>query len=194
MHMRIPNTSLPPIRETSSRPVASPQLVKAANAFEANFLGELLKPLREDPLFGEGSGLGGDSLGNSGGMEGSMGTISSLASEAFAQALAKRGGLGIAKRVLAQLAPVEAAESQAADLNANSDCGGCTTRLTMGAGDAGSTAPGAIEMLGQGNLLEPTRNEMEKEPVGKPGGTAIRDGRSGSHPIAGIRAIGPATR
>src|SRR6185437_14390316 len=85
---------------------ASPQLVKAANDFEANFLGELLKPMREDPLFGDGSGLGGDNLGSDG-PGGAMGTIGNLASEAFAQAIAKQGGLGIAKQVLAELAPVE---------------------------------------------------------------------------------------
>lgn len=66
--------------------------------------------MREDPLFGNGSGLGGDSLGSDG-PGGAMGTIGNMASEAFAQAIAKRGGLGIARKVLAELAPQEAAKA-----------------------------------------------------------------------------------
>ena len=101
--MNIPNSLITSVPETTSHAAPSPQLVKAANAFEANFLGELLKPMREDPLFGNGSGLGGDSLGSDGPSSGSMGTIGSLASDALAQAIARQGGLGIAKMVLAQL-------------------------------------------------------------------------------------------
>lgn len=192
--MRIPNAALQAAQAGPSHPAASPQLVKAANAFEANFLGELLKPLREDPLFGDGSGLGGDSLG-SGGSGGSMGTISSLASEAFAQALVKQGGLGIAKRVLAELAPVEAAESQAAGLHEDSKCGGCAAQLTMEAGDAGSIGSGTMEMLGQGNLQEPMRNGLSRKTADKTGGgVAARDGRGSLQPVAGVRAIEPITK
>ncbi len=139
----------------TARAAASPQLVKAANAFEANFLKELLKPLREDPLFGNGSGLGGDSLGSDGSSGGSMATVSSLASDALAQAIAKQGGLGIAKMVLAQLAPVEQAASQAdaaATGSTGPECGDCARTLTIGTESAGSLSTGAMEMLGEGNV------------------------------------------
>ena len=126
--------------------------MKAANAFEANFLGELLKPMREDPLFGNGSGLGGDSLGSDGPSSGSMGTIGSLASEALAQAIARQGGLGIAKMVLAQLAPVEQTTSQAANALAGPKCGGCAPELTMTPDAGASVEAGSVAMLGEGNL------------------------------------------
>jgi Rod binding domain-containing protein len=150
--MRIANPALPPTLEGSAHATPSPQLVKAANAFEANFLGELLKPMREDPLFGNGSGLGGDGLGSDGPSSGSMGTIASLASEALAQAIAKQGGLGIAKMVLAQLAPVEESASQTAAVLAGPKCGDCARQLTIGQEAATALDPGRVAMLGQGNL------------------------------------------
>jgi len=122
--MQITNPALQLIQQGTMHATPSPQLVKAANAFEANFLGELLKPLREDPLFGNGSGLGGDSLGSGDAEGGDMGTISSLASEALAQAIAKRGGFGIARMVLAQLSPEEKAASQTATTALGPQCGG----------------------------------------------------------------------
>jgi len=91
--MNISDSLVPSARGTAPHAAASQQLVKAANAFEANFLGELLKPMREDPLFGNGSGLGGDSLGSEGPGSGSMGTIGSLASEALAQAIERAGSV-----------------------------------------------------------------------------------------------------
>jgi len=130
----------------------SPQLVKAANEFEANFLGELLKPLREDPLFGDGSGLGGDNLGSDG-PGGAMGTIGNLASEALAQAIAKQGGLGIARQVLAELGPIEAAKAQQKEVPLGRECGACATPLAMGSPEDIS-AIGSFQLLGQGNLSE----------------------------------------
>jgi peptidoglycan hydrolase FlgJ len=167
--MNIPNTfSVSAPQATSSR-AASPQLLKAANAFEANFLGELLKPMREDPLFGNGSGLGGDSLGSDGSSSGSMGTIGSLASEALAQAIARQGGLGIAKMVLAQLAPVEQTASQAATTAARSKCGGCAPELTMPQSTGASVEAGGVAMLGEGNqsaasVREPAMESTDKLP------------------------------
>jgi Rod binding domain-containing protein len=147
--------------------------VKAANSFEANFLGELLKPMREDPLFGSGSGLGGDSLGSDGPSSGSMGTIGSLASEALAQAIAKQGGLGIAKMVLAQLAPVEQTASKTAmDLD-GTKCGGCAPQLTMTPVPGASIEAGSAAMLGEGTLSpsrvdQPATNDQEKLARGAP--------------------------
>ncbi len=165
--MNIPNSSSASMPVSTSRGSASPQLVKAANAFEANFLGELLKPMREDPLFGNGSGLGGDSLGSDGPGSGSMGTIGSLASEALAQAIAKQGGLGIAKMVLAQLSPVEQTASQAAAALAGPKCGGCAPELTMTPDAATSIEAGSVAMLGEGNLSsaaahDPTKRSADK--------------------------------
>ncbi|MGH9617722.1 MAG: hypothetical protein ACRD28_13360 [Acidobacteriaceae bacterium] len=166
--MHIAHASLPATANPPTRASASPQLVKAANAFEADFLKELLKPMREDPLFGNGSGLGGDGLGSDGSDGGSMGTVASLASDALAQAIAKEGGLGIAKMVLAQLAPVEQAESQAAALAGSTGpkCGDCARQLTIGAEAGGGLDSGSIEMLGQGNLVPATnvnlKNTTEK--------------------------------
>ena len=168
--MNISDSLVPSARGTAPHAAASQQLVKAANAFEANFLGELLKPMREDPLFGNGSGLGGDSLGSEGPGSGSMGTIGSLASEALAQAIAKQGGLGIAKMVLSQLAPVEKTDSQAAKSLAESTCGGCARDLTMTNG-ATSLDLGSLAMFGEGNLsseaIHPTARSAMEEPAGK---------------------------
>jgi peptidoglycan hydrolase FlgJ len=190
--MNISNSARVSTPQPTSHAAASPQLVKAANAFEANFLGELLKPMREDPLFGNGSGLGGDSLGADGPNSGSMGTIGSLASEALAQAIARQGGLGIAKMVLAELAPVEQTASQAANALAGQKCGGCAPELTMTPGAANEA--GSVAMLGEGNLSsaavqEPGRNATDKVALK---GTSTR-GRDGSksaeilHPLGVVK-------
>ena len=192
--MNIPNSLAVSAAESVPHAAASPQLTKAANAFEANFLGELLKPMREDPLFGNGSGLGGDSLGSDGPSGGSMGTIGSLASEALAQAIAKQGGLGIAKMVLSQLAPVEQTDSQAATTLSGPKCGGCAPELTMTPEAEASIDAGGVAMLGEGNLSsaavhEPIKNSTDKQ-IWK--GTSI-DTRDGSlspetlHPLDSVK-------
>jgi Rod binding domain-containing protein len=165
--MNIPNSPLASIPQATSHGTVSPQLTKAANAFEANFLGELLKPMREDPLFGNGSGFGGDSLGSDGPSSGSMGTIGSLASEALAQAIARQGGLGIAKMVLAQLAPVEQTESQVAASLDGSKCGGCAPALAMAPDIASSSEAGNVALLGQGNLSQAAGNESARNSLDK---------------------------
>jgi peptidoglycan hydrolase FlgJ len=187
--MNISNSPLVPAPQPTSHAAASPQLVKAANAFEANFLGELLKPMREDPLFANGSGLGGDSLGSDGPSSGSMGTIGSLASEALAQAIARQGGLGIAKMVLSQLAPVEQTASQAATALAGQKCGGCAPELTMTTG--ASNEAGSVAMLREGNLSsaavqEPARNATDK--MARNGNSM--GGRDRSKPVENLRPFG----
>ncbi|MGB8480618.1 MAG: hypothetical protein WCE63_17570 [Acidobacteriaceae bacterium] len=189
--MNIPNSVLVPAPQSTSHAAASPQLVKAANAFEANFLGELLKPMREDPLFGNGSGLGGDSLGSDGPSSGSMGTIGSLASEALAQAIVRQGGLGIAKMVLAQLTPVEQTASQAATALAGPKCGGCAPELTMTPEAETSIEGGSVAMLGEGNLSsaaghEPAKSSMDKV---ERKGTFV-EGQDGSMSLEILRPLG----
>lgn len=192
--MNISNSVLPSMPDGPAHRTASPQLVKAANAFEANFLGELLKPMREDPLFGNGSGLGGDSLGSDGPSSGSMGTIGSLASEALAQAIAKQGGLGIAKMVLAQLSPAEKTASQTAAMSAGPKCGNCARELTMAPEATNPLDMGSVEMLGQGNL--PTaangaaRNSVEKLARGE----ASEEPHGGTQSMHVVRAIGSAKK
>ncbi len=113
-HFAIWNHPLSSQAQTQAPVVASPRLQKAAQEFEANFLQELLKPLKQDPLFAGGDGLGGGDSAD-GEMSGSLGTVDSLGTQALADALAKAGGLGIAKHILAQMAPVEAANEAKAN-------------------------------------------------------------------------------
>ncbi len=189
--MNISNSPLTPIPQSTSHAVASPQLVKAANAFEANFLGELLKPMREDPLFGTGSGLGGDSLGSDGPSSGSMGTIGSLASEALAQAIVRQGGLGIAKMVLARLAPVDQAASQAATALTGPKCGGCAPELAMTPAAATSIEASSVARLGEGNLSSATVHEPAKSSVDKLGRKgAFVEARDGSMSGEILRPLG----
>lgn len=189
--MNITNSAPAPIADATPHGAPSPQLVKAANAFEANFLGELLKPMREDPLFGNGSGLGGDSLGSDGPSSGSMGTIGSLASEALAQAIAKQGGLGIAKMVLAQLSPVERTASQTDAALAGPKCGDCARELTMSPEAATSLDAGSVEMLGQGNLSPAGPHDAPRNSTDKlVRGEASAERRHGSLSVQNLRPIG----
>ena len=112
MNLHQLSPSLIQSRSASAAAMASPRLRKAAQEFEANFLQELLKPLKEDPLFAGSDGLGG-SDGADGTMSGSLGTVDSLGTESLADALAAAGGLGIAQHILAQMAPIEAADEAA---------------------------------------------------------------------------------
>lgn len=191
--MHITNPGLQSAPEGAAHATPSPQLVKAANAFEANFLGELLKPLREDPLFGNGSGLGGDSLGSDGSDGGSMATIGSLASDALAQAIAKQGGLGIARMVLAQLSPLQQTAPQttaAAAGSSSPQCGDCVHPLTIGQEAATGLDPGSLEMLGKGNVSPadstPTKNAVDRFTRG----AASEQRRGGFEPVPVVRAIG----
>ncbi len=124
--------------QTQAMAGGSPRLRKAAQEFEANFLQELLKPLKEDPLFSGSDGLGGGGNGD-GEMSGSLGTVDSLGTEALANALASAGGLGIAKHILAQMAPVEAANE-------------AKRNVASGIRDPEDTGPGHPQIKVQGRV------------------------------------------
>jgi Rod binding domain-containing protein len=188
--MNVSTSPLVSMADSKSHTMPSPQLAKAANAFEANFLGELLKPMREDPLFGNGAGLGGDSLGSDGPNGGSMGTIGSLASEALAQAIVRQGGLGIAKMVLAQLAPVEQSAAQTATAIAGPKCGGCAAELTMTQVTASSIEAGSVAMLGEGNLSPAKVHPPAKNLTDKTArmGTAM-DGQANPSSVEFVRPL-----
>jgi flagellar protein FlgJ len=74
------------------------KLVDAAQQFEGMLLQEMLKPMKEHG-FCEGDGDQGDD-GNGGGF---ADTLNSYGTEAMATAIAKSGGLGIARRVVTQV-------------------------------------------------------------------------------------------
>jgi flagellar protein FlgJ len=70
------------------------KLVDAAQQFEAMMLQEMLKPMR-----GEQDSWGGEEKSD----DSASGTISSFGTEAFAKAISKGGGFGIAKQVISQV-------------------------------------------------------------------------------------------
>ena len=85
------------------------KLVEAAQKFEGMMLEELLKPMQKAGSVG-GGGFGGDEGGSEdgdSGRDGSLDTFSSYGVEAMAEALAKGGGLGLAKQVLRQIGNVD---------------------------------------------------------------------------------------
>lgn len=124
-------TSVPPAigGPLQSKPAAvaplmgSPKLRQAAAQFESSFMQELLKPFKKDPLFAEDKGSDGE-------IGGSLGTIDSLGTQAMADALAQAGGLGIAKHILQEMAPIEAAQNASAASLAAS--GGSSGKMTVG--------------------------------------------------------------
>ena len=71
------------------------KLVDAAQQFEAMMLQEMLKPMR-----GGKDSWGGDGKDDS---DSASDTITSFGSEAFAKAISKGGGFGIAKQVISQV-------------------------------------------------------------------------------------------
>jgi flagellar protein FlgJ len=71
------------------------KLTDAAQQFEAMLLQEMLKPMQ--------SGLTGEDGDGEGALSGSGSTLSSFGTESVARAIAKAGGLGIAKRVVEQV-------------------------------------------------------------------------------------------
>ena len=72
---------------------ADPRLKPAAHEFEACLMKEFLKPLQRDPLFGDGTASS----------EGSDNALMSFGTQALAQAISERGGLGIATKIIQQL-------------------------------------------------------------------------------------------
>jgi len=73
------------------------KLADAAQQFEAMMLQEMLKPMRE----GQNS-WGGDDKSDGDG-DSASDTIRSFGTEAFAKAISKGGGFGIAKQVISQV-------------------------------------------------------------------------------------------
>jgi flagellar protein FlgJ len=89
------------------------KLQDAAEKFEGMMLQELLKPLQEsqDSGFtglGSGFGTGEDDRDDT------LDTISSFGTEAVANAIAKQGGLGIAKQVMRQIGALDPVASNGA--------------------------------------------------------------------------------
>lgn len=84
------------------------KLTDAAQQFEGMLLQEMLKPMKEHSFGQQDSDD--DKDADSGGTD----TLSSFGTEAMATAIAKSGGLGIAKRVVAQVEGEEAAHGQPA--------------------------------------------------------------------------------
>jgi len=78
------------------------KLADAAQQFEGMMLQELLKPMQEgkDGAFG---GYNGGFGTDDGDRDTSLDTMSSYGTEAVATAIAKHGGLGIAKQVMRQI-------------------------------------------------------------------------------------------
>lgn len=78
----------------------SPKLERAAHEFEACFIQELLKPMREQADLS-----GSDQDSDSG--SGSEDALRSFGMESIARSISERGGLGIARLVLQKLSPLE---------------------------------------------------------------------------------------
>ena len=85
------------------------KLTGAAQQFEGMLLEEMLKPMKEHG-FCQGDGEDGDSDKEEG--SGFGDTLSSYGTESLATAIAKGGGLGIAKRVVAQVEGERAAHAK----------------------------------------------------------------------------------
>lgn len=96
----------PAATQQSAGAAASPRLKNAAHEFEASLLTELLKPMRD------GSALSGPDDGDDD--SGADGSMRAYGTEAMARCLSEHGGIGIARMVLAKLAPLEAREQPAA--------------------------------------------------------------------------------
>lgn len=76
------------------------KLEKAAHEFEASLMQELLKPMKaKDPLFSDGSNStdGTDSSGDS------ASVMVDYSTQVMSEAISQKGGLGIARQVIAQV-------------------------------------------------------------------------------------------
>jgi flagellar protein FlgJ len=84
------------------------KLAEAAQKFEGMMLEEMLKPMQKAGSVGGGGfgGFGGDEDDDAG-RDGSLDTLSSYGVEAMAEALAKGGGLGLAKQIVRQIGKVD---------------------------------------------------------------------------------------
>jgi Rod binding domain-containing protein len=82
------------VATTPAQAAQHDKLVKAAQEFEASLLQEMLKPMQKDGLTDKDE----DSPEDAG-----RDTLSSYGTEAMAGAIARGGGLGIARHVVAQV-------------------------------------------------------------------------------------------
>ena len=85
----------PPSGPDTSKTIQDGKLKDAAQEFEALFMQELLKPMQKT----SGEGMGEDDKDASPGSD----TLSSFGTEAMAKAIAKGGGLGIARQIVAKV-------------------------------------------------------------------------------------------
>ena len=86
------------------------KLQDAAEKFEGMMLQELLKPMQEGKggsFGGFGGGYGSDEEDR----DGSLDTMSSFGTEAVANAIAKAGGVGIAKQVMCEVGALDGDQS-----------------------------------------------------------------------------------
>jgi flagellar protein FlgJ len=88
------------------------KLTEAAQQFEGMFLQEMLKPMKEHGFCAGGSDEDEGGADKDGG--GFADTLSGYGTEMLATAIAKAGGLGIARRVVEQVEGEKAAHSLAA--------------------------------------------------------------------------------
>jgi Rod binding domain-containing protein len=105
-----PSTPQPPSPSASS--AQHRKLVDAAQQFEGMLLQEMLKPMKEHGFCQGDSDDPGDDKDNAGG--GFADTLSSFGTESMATAIAKGGGLGIAKRVVEQVEGEKSSHQEAA--------------------------------------------------------------------------------
>ncbi len=114
------------------------KLKDAAERFEGMMLEELLKPMQEGKGGSFGGYAGGFGSDNDEDRDDSLDTMSSFGTEAVATAIARAGGVGIAKQVLREVGALDAKEYGARGASAVYDGG-----LKPGSGSAGGLA-GAV--------------------------------------------------
>jgi peptidoglycan hydrolase FlgJ len=85
----------------AANPQRHARLVAAAQQFEGMMLEQMLKPLQKSQDTGFGQDPDGD-------RDGSLDTMSSYGTEAVANSIAKSGGLGIARRIVADVSRIDA--------------------------------------------------------------------------------------
>lgn len=85
----------------ASNPQRHARLVAAAQQFEGMMLEQMLKPLQRSQDAGFGQDPDGD-------RDGSLDTMSSYGTEAVANSIARSGGLGIARRIVADVSRIDA--------------------------------------------------------------------------------------
>jgi flagellar protein FlgJ len=98
----VPAASMVPSASTAAAKLQHTKLVAAAQQFEGMLMQELLKPMKEH-------GFSQDEADSNGEDSGFGDTLSSYGTETMATAIAKGGGLGIAKRVVEQVEGEKAA-------------------------------------------------------------------------------------